>query len=104
MFERENPYREGAADSTLLLPELDVILVGLGKYGSNLCEFLRHRSMKIPGVNFDPAATECRRGRGLSVLTVILLISRHIKQARASPSVMLRVPEVVDDRLSRGTQ
>ena len=68
IFERKNPYREAAADSAHPLPELDVILVGLGKYGSSLCEFLRHRSMKILGVDFDPAALEYWRGRGLSVL------------------------------------
>lgn len=67
VFERKHPYREGAADFIQTPTELDVILVGLGNYGSNLCEFLRHRNMTILGVDFDPAVLEKWRGRGLSV-------------------------------------
>ena len=68
IFERKNPYREAATDSMQSLPSVDIILIGLGNYGSNLCECLLRRRKIILGVDFDPAVLEQWRQRGLSVL------------------------------------
>jgi Trk K+ transport system NAD-binding subunit len=47
---------------------VDVILVGLGNYGSGLAEYLLRRSKNMIGVDFDPVALERWRSRGISVL------------------------------------
>lgn len=68
IFERRNPYRETAIDSVREMPALDVVLVGLGNYGSGLAEYLIRRNKSIVGVDFDPAALERWRLRGIPVL------------------------------------
>ncbi len=68
LFERRNPYREAAID---ILPEtasVDVILVGLGRYGAGLAEHLLRRNKSIIGVDFDPGILEKWRARGIPVL------------------------------------
>lgn len=68
IFERKHPYREAAADFVPEMPGLDIVLFGLGRYGSNLIEFLQRRNKTILGIGFDPAELEYWRTRGLSVL------------------------------------
>jgi Trk K+ transport system NAD-binding subunit len=68
IFERANPYREGAVDSLKVLPSVDVILAGLGNYGSGLAEYLLQRKKTVIGVDFDPGALAFWRSRGMSVL------------------------------------
>lgn len=68
IFERQQPFREAAADSVRELPSVDVILVGLGNYGSGLAEDLLRRRKTIIGVDFDPVALDKWRARGISVL------------------------------------
>ncbi|MEN6427524.1 MAG: cation:proton antiporter [Phycisphaerales bacterium] len=68
IFERRNPYREASSDTALETTVADVILVGLGNYGSGLAERLLERKMKIIGVDFDPQALQKWRVRGISVL------------------------------------
>lgn len=67
-FERKNPYRETGNDTAVETTAADVILVGLGNYGSGLAERLLERKMKIIGVDFDPQVLAKWRARGVSVL------------------------------------
>jgi Kef-type K+ transport system membrane component KefB/Trk K+ transport system NAD-binding subunit len=68
LFERRTPHRENAITSLSVLPHVDVILVGLGNYGSGLAEHLLRRNKTIIGVDFDPGALERWRTRGVSVV------------------------------------
>jgi predicted Kef-type K+ transport protein/Trk K+ transport system NAD-binding subunit len=68
IFERQNPYRESAHDSIAEIPAVDVILVGLGNYGSGVAEHLLRRNKSFIGVDFDPAALERWRSRMIPVL------------------------------------
>ncbi|MEN6332915.1 MAG: TrkA C-terminal domain-containing protein, partial [Phycisphaerales bacterium] len=68
IFERKNPYRETSSDTAVETTVADVILVGLGNYGSGLAERLLERKMKIIGVDFDPQALQKWQARGVSVL------------------------------------
>lgn len=68
IFERRNPYREAAVAPYRETDVVDVILVGLGNYGSNLAEHLVRRKKTVMGVDFDPGALERWRSRGIAVL------------------------------------
>ena len=68
IFERRHTFREKTSDSVLESPFMDVILVGLGNYGSGLAEDLLRRGKTVIGVDFDPLALEKWRARGVSVL------------------------------------
>lgn len=68
IFERKDPYREASGDTVDPAGMVDVILVGLGNYGSGLAERLLERRMRIVGVDFDPQALEKWQARGVSVL------------------------------------
>ncbi|MFW5874698.1 MAG: cation:proton antiporter [bacterium] len=68
LFERKNPYRETAVDSMSATGSVDVILVGLGTYGSGFAEYLLRRKKTVLGVDFDPTALDKWSSRGISVL------------------------------------
>ncbi len=68
IFERRNPYREAAIDTPGKTASVDVILAGLGNYGSGIAEYLLRRSKSVLGVDFDPSALDKWRERGLSVV------------------------------------
>jgi Kef-type K+ transport system membrane component KefB/Trk K+ transport system NAD-binding subunit len=68
VFERRNPYRESTEDVSPYESSVDVILVGLGSYGSGVAELLLERKRKIIGVDFDPRALASWRTRRVSVL------------------------------------
>jgi Kef-type K+ transport system membrane component KefB/Trk K+ transport system NAD-binding subunit len=68
IFERRNPYRETAIDTLKDTQPVEVILVGLGNYGTGLGEDLLHREKAILGVDFDPVALERWRNKGVPVL------------------------------------
>jgi Kef-type K+ transport system membrane component KefB/Trk K+ transport system NAD-binding subunit len=68
LFERRNPYRETAIAPFSTIAPVDVILVGLGNYGSGIADYLLRRNKNIIGVDFDPVALERWRARGLFVL------------------------------------
>jgi Kef-type K+ transport system membrane component KefB/Trk K+ transport system NAD-binding subunit len=68
IFERRDPYREAAIDTMTDASSVDVILVGLGNYGSGLTEHLLRRKNTIMGIDFDPGALDKWRSRGVSVL------------------------------------
>lgn len=68
LFERHTPYRETTIASFSTIAQVDVILLGLGNYGSSLADYLLRRNKYIIGVDFDPAALERWRSRGVPVL------------------------------------
>ncbi|HEN20554.1 MAG TPA: sodium:proton exchanger, partial [Desulfobacteraceae bacterium] len=68
IFERRNPYREAAIDTLEKRKEVEVILVGLGNYGSGLLDHLVRREKAILGVDFDPIALDKWRQRGVTVI------------------------------------
>jgi len=68
IFERRNPYREAAFDTQSVRRSADVILIGLGNYGSSVAECLLRRNKTILGVDFDPVSLEKWAARGISVL------------------------------------
>ncbi|HDS09879.1 MAG TPA: sodium:proton exchanger, partial [Firmicutes bacterium] len=67
-FERKDPFREAAIDTLKGSLSVDIILLGLGKYGSGLAEYLLRRNKTILGVDFDPGVLDKWRAKGLSVL------------------------------------
>lgn len=68
VFERKHPYREQIAGETCAVPEVDVILIGLGNYGSGIAHHLLERKKRLAGVDFDPQALELWRAKGLPVI------------------------------------
>ncbi len=68
VFERQRPYRELAvATERHDLSEADVIVFGLGRYGSRLALGLQEAQLKVLGVEFDPEAAGALRREGLPV-------------------------------------
>lgn len=67
-FERRNPFREQSlADAQPAVPSCDVIVLGLGRYGSRLAKGLTESGMTVLAVDFDPAAVTAMRRAGLLV-------------------------------------
>ncbi|MDX5373266.1 MAG: cation:proton antiporter [Pseudomonadaceae bacterium] len=67
-FERRNPFREKALEEGQHEERHpDVILFGLGRYGSHLARSLRARGLHVLGVDFDPEVVSRLRRDGLSV-------------------------------------
>ncbi|MFZ5875620.1 MAG: cation:proton antiporter [Nitrospirota bacterium] len=61
VFERRMAHREAALDSPNRTPQVDVIVFGLGRYGSRIVAGLRQRGAAVLGVDFDPeAVARCR--------------------------------------------
>lgn len=55
LFERQTPYREQEEDVTSRdARHPDIILCGLGRYGSRIAEGLRQQGLQVLGVDFDP--------------------------------------------------
>jgi Kef-type K+ transport system membrane component KefB len=68
VFERKNPFREIAAEQQPALSNpADVIVFGLGRYGSRLLVQLRAAGIEAVGVDFDPEAVRDLQARGLPV-------------------------------------
>jgi Trk K+ transport system NAD-binding subunit len=63
-FERRVPHREQAQDVQGEDAEADVILLGLGRYGSRMAHAMRQRGLKVLGVDFDPEAMRASRQDG----------------------------------------
>jgi Kef-type K+ transport system membrane component KefB len=68
IFERKHPYREMEVTGTCDLTDIDLILVGLGTYGSSVAEDLIKRKKKILGVDFDPHVLKTWKSREISVM------------------------------------
>lgn len=66
VFERRHPFRELAVehahrDGT----RPDLIVFGLGRYGSRLVHTLRQQGIRVLGVDFDPEVVRTQRHRGV---------------------------------------
>jgi len=67
-FERRNPYRELKVENDHLTAEQpDVLVFGLGRYGSRLAQGLKEEGLRVVGVDFDPEVAQDLRGKGISV-------------------------------------
>jgi len=68
VFERSRPFRELAVERERHAGgEAEVVVFGLGRYGSRLLEQLRAAGVKAIGVDFDPEAVRELRRRHLPV-------------------------------------
>ncbi len=65
LFERRIPYREEQLDGEPAPQRVDVILFGLGRYGSRIAAGLHRQGLVVLGVDFDPQVVA--RGRQLGV-------------------------------------
>jgi len=55
LFERRKPYREMALEQVpASARRVDVILFGMGRFGSNIARELASRGARVLGVDFDP--------------------------------------------------
>ncbi|MBB5691584.1 cation:proton antiporter [Roseomonas alkaliterrae] len=66
-FERSNPWRE-AAHAPAAAGGADVVVMGLGRYGSVIARRLEERGLRVLGVDFDPEALRRRRAAGLEAV------------------------------------
>jgi Kef-type K+ transport system membrane component KefB len=66
-FEHRVPHREQAQDVQGEDAKADVILFGLGRYGSRIAHAMRQRGLKVLGVDFDPEAVRAHRREGVWV-------------------------------------
>jgi Kef-type K+ transport system membrane component KefB len=66
VFERQVPYREQQLGQPVdALPrQVQVIVYGLGRYGSNLARTLQHYGINVLGVDFDPQVVTQWRQQG----------------------------------------
>ena len=68
VFERRHPFREDHVPEAGELGSRDVILFGLGRYGTAIAEVLAARGVGFLGVDFDPEAVRAFRRRGWPAL------------------------------------
>lgn len=68
IFEKKYPHREKVAEQVPDVPEVDVLVIGLGNYGGGLAQHLIERQKRILGVDFDPHVLETWRARGIPVV------------------------------------
>jgi Kef-type K+ transport system membrane component KefB len=67
IFERQNPLREQAIETQDQgTARVDVIVIGLGRYGRRLLTQLREAGIEVLGVDFDPEVVSSLREAGLS--------------------------------------
>lgn len=68
LFERKQPFREmDITADTDSMSAADVIVVGLGRYGSRLAVTLQQNGFRVIGVEFDPEAARALQQQGLQV-------------------------------------
>jgi Kef-type K+ transport system membrane component KefB len=65
IFERETPFREMSAQDRNPA-RVDVVVLGLGRYGGRIAKRLAARGHTVLGVDFDPAALAQARALGVS--------------------------------------
>ncbi len=68
VFERCIPRRELEEEAMGSAPAVDVILFGLGRYGSHMAHYLRERGMNILGVDYHSATVAESQKQGLQAL------------------------------------
>ncbi len=62
VFDRKQYHREDA-DGIVDVPKVDIIIFGIGEYGSNIAGHIRERGRSVLGVDFDPQAVEVWNAR-----------------------------------------
>ena len=67
IFERDVPHPEEEGTDEVEASDVDVIIFGVGRYGSRLAECLRRERISLLGVDFDPEAIERWREQELPV-------------------------------------
>ncbi|MBL4574523.1 MAG: cation:proton antiporter, partial [Opitutaceae bacterium] len=67
VFERKRAYREVTQDMTTEESGADVILFGLGRFGTGIARELRERGYQVLGVDFDPDLVRRQEGHGYAV-------------------------------------
>jgi Kef-type K+ transport system membrane component KefB len=67
VFERRVPHREAAGTSPGREAAPDVVVFGLGRYGSGLLDGLRARGLRVLGVDFDPEVVRAAAAAGHAV-------------------------------------
>jgi len=68
VFERTHPYREEVASGTCEIPQVDMLIIGLGNYGSSIARQLIERKKRIAGVDFDPQTLKMWQSMGVPTL------------------------------------
>ncbi|MEQ8517162.1 MAG: cation:proton antiporter, partial [Chromatocurvus sp.] len=68
VFERRKPKRESAIPENAIPRDIDVILFGLGRYGSAIVRQLREAGLRVFAVDFNPDVVQ--RGRALGINAV----------------------------------
>lgn len=64
VFERKRAHREETQDLTAEESGVDVVLFGLGRFGSGIASELRQRGHRVLGVDFDPDLVRRQGGLG----------------------------------------
>jgi Kef-type K+ transport system membrane component KefB len=68
VFERRYPFREIAVEHTHRTSgSPDVVVFGLGRYGSRLARMLKQQGINVLGVDFDPEVVRSLQHHGLDV-------------------------------------
>ncbi|MBX3468602.1 MAG: NAD-binding protein [Planctomycetes bacterium] len=67
-FERRVPFREQAGAAPGAGARVDVVMIGLGRYGRSLAHGLEQRGLAVLGVDVDPEAVRARRALGKPAL------------------------------------
>lgn len=67
VFERKRAYREVSRELDSEAGNVDIILFGLGRFGSGIATELQHRGHRVIGVDFDPVLACHKNGSGYSV-------------------------------------
>jgi Trk K+ transport system NAD-binding subunit len=67
IFERSVCYREQAGDSKVVLISPDVVIFGIGRYGSELIKGLKKEGWNVLGIDSDPNVIRSWRTEGISV-------------------------------------
>lgn len=100
IFERRAPVREGAGDAGPSATAAEVVLFGLGRYGSNIARGLREGGVRVLGVDFDPAMVAAWRRQGLDARYGDASdpeFGAHVAESRAS-WVVSTVPDLDTNR------
>ncbi len=63
IFERKDPYRE-LRIKQMEEARIDVIIIGLGRYGNNIAKSLEREGRKVMGVDFDPSEVRKWKDKG----------------------------------------
>ncbi|MEA3276810.1 MAG: cation:proton antiporter family protein, partial [Pseudomonadota bacterium] len=67
VFERRRAHREAAQNTDRDKDGFDVIVFGLGRFGSQIAQELQQRGHRVLGVDFDPELMRRQEGTGYAV-------------------------------------